>query len=98
MREHSVNKDHVMTDLIDESISLKTHKIEVKMKINDVVDHMLEEEVELYPIRYDDKFSLGCWISGVYYLTIARITNPLAYKMAWRLVEKLKQHDCGCQP
>lgn len=90
---HQIKQESLIQDLTDEALLLKEHKIEVASKINDAFDILLDNEVSLYTAKGTPTFSIVNWLTGMYFLTIARFTNPLAYKIAWRLVNKLKAKE-----
>lgn len=90
---HHIKQESLIQDLTDEAVLLKEHKIEVAGKINDAFDILLDNEVSLYFSKGNPSFSIVNWLTGMYFLTIAKFTNPLAYKMAWRLVHKLKTKE-----
>lgn len=61
----------------------------MKTKIVNTVDKVLDLELQAYSpseSRYDSFFA---YINGLYYLTIAKFTNPIAYALAWALVKKV---------
>ena len=91
------DKDLVTINLSREINELKIHKEEINIKINDMVDNLLETEIELYNSKYGKKFELFPWAYGLYAFTFSKFVDPLLYKMAWRLLDKYKQKHFDCQ-
>lgn len=80
------------------------YKQQMKDDFAVTVDEVLENEIEQYCARRPRQgygFSFASYIRGLYYLTFARFTNPLAYRMAWEVLRKMQEREnnegeCPC--
>src|SRR6476620_6748047 len=71
-------------------------KHELKTVINESLDELLDNELERFHRQCEDSerrsgLTIFSFIRGVYYLTLAKFTNPVAYRMAWRVMGKLEE-------
>jgi len=90
----NIQQDTLLSDLTDEAMHLKEHKINVAIKLNDTFDKLLDNEVALFSkSKTTPAKHISSFFTGIYFLTVAKFTNPLAYKIAWRLVDKLKTEE-----
>lgn len=74
--------------------SVEYQKEQLKRTINEAIDQLLEDEIEYYHLKQASEprgFQIMSYIRGLYYLTFARFTNPVAYRMAWQVINKLNE-------
>ncbi len=77
-------------------VDVEHQRKQLKNKINEAIDELLDDEISQYFDRQDKKqsgLSFMSYIRGIYYLTLARFFNPLAYRMAWQVVNKLNSNE-----
>lgn len=92
----NANLDDYAAHLAHQQTELTEKKEQVKRNVDLAIDALLDDEIDHYTQlkqgqrqRNESSFSPLSWIRGFYYLTIAKFTNPVAYRMAWRLIEKI---------
>lgn len=82
----------VCNELEDQSDQLEKQRAELKRAFNEQINRLLDDEVAKF--RADQPksaFGLFSYVRGIYYLSMARFTNPIAHRMAWQIVDKLNQ-------
>ena len=76
---------------------VETYKRRMKNEFNNAVDEILDHEMNEYCQRtgrnrqQNPGFNFSSYIRGLYYLTLAKYFNPLAYRMAWQVLKKLHE-------
>lgn len=96
--------EHYRAELLNSREQFKSKCDIVKQQVNRTIDSLLDDELDFYFLdkhhtqkHHPDRRNYGAktisWIWGIYYLTLARFTNPIAYKMAWRIIQKLRDHE-----
>jgi hypothetical protein len=88
-------RHQVKTDKMEMTrVSLDEYKNKMKNEFNSAIDEILESEMSAYNEQRESKrFNLSSYIRGIYYLTFAKYFNPLAYKMAWRVMKKCQERE-----
>lgn len=56
-----------------------------------VIDRELARHEQGLVLPYEP--SVVSFVRGVYFLTLAQVTNPVAHQMAWRALERIKEED-----
>lgn len=87
--------NNISTDKLSMTkVSLDQYKNQMKNEFNTAIDEILESEMSAYnDQRQSKRFNLSSYIRGIYYLTFAKYFNPLAYKMAWRVMKKCQERE-----
>lgn len=100
----NANLDRYATHLATQQQELVQKKEQIKLNVDTVIDALLDDEIDHYDhttkhARNQSLFAPMSWLRGFYYLTIAKFTNPVAYRMAWRLIDKIdNKKDCQEYP
>lgn len=84
---------------MSEDAELQCAKLRFKKHFEKNVDRVLDDELKHYKDgSRKASFTIMNFVRGLYYLTIAKFTNPIAYQIAWKMVEKLSdtQKLCPC--
>lgn len=92
----NANLDTYTAHFATQQQELDQKKHQVKTNVDTAIDALLDDEIDHYDHckeaarqRNESTFAPISWLRGFYYLTLAKFTNPVAYRMAWRLIEKI---------
>lgn len=74
---------------------IEDYKQQMKDEFNQAVDEILDNEIESHCQCGHNRrpFSFMSYIRGLYYLTFAKFTNPLAHRMAWQVLKKMQERE-----
>ena len=71
----------------------------LKRKFMESLMSSIEAVIDREFVKYDMGLVLPyepavvSFVRGVYFLTVAQVTNPIAHQMAWRALERIKSED-----
>lgn len=86
-----MNINKVNNDLIMMKSDLSIKKANLIEKLHRDVDRLIDEEIENYDYkRFDSNVGIVAFLRGLYYLSFAKFTDPVVYKMAHRVACKLR--------
>jgi hypothetical protein len=77
---------------MSEDAEFECAKHRFKKQLEKNIDRVLDEELKDFKDgTRKPTYSIMNFVRGLYYLTIAKFTNPVSYEIAWKMVDKLSE-------